>query len=348
MEIIKTDTGLFYKTAYSSEAALEKAILEVQSELFGPNRIYLDVKKKIGAKGGLTNIPDGYLLDLTGHKPRLYVVENELAAHDPLRHVAIQILQFSLSFEAEPRKVRTILFEALQSQGDLKGRCEAYASTHGFRNLDHMLDYLVFETPFAALVIIDETPDNLEKILLTRFQFGVEVLELACYVCADGRTFYRFEPFLADINADLQEAVPTGKQETALIQDDIDTVVVPARGDGFQETFLNENRWYAIRIHGTMRPQIKYIAAYQVAPQSAITYVAPVRSIEPWGETNKFVVNFAEPARKIGPIPLLKNGSVKAPQNLRYTNYERLSHAKSLDDIWGQSISKAPNEVQPS
>ena len=73
-----------------------------------------------------------------------------------------------------------------------------------------------------------------------------------------------------------------------------------------------------------LRPQIKYIAVYQVAPQSAITYVAPVSSIEPWGDTKKFVVNFAEPARKIGPIPLLKNGLVKAPQNLRYTNYERL------------------------
>src|SRR5436190_14604770 len=82
------------------------------------NRMYLDVKKKIGIKGGLTNIPDGYLLDLSDQKPRLYVVENELAAHDPLRHIAIQILQFSLSFEAEPGKVRNILIDAIQSQDD--------------------------------------------------------------------------------------------------------------------------------------------------------------------------------------------------------------------------------------
>ena len=338
MELIRTDTGLFYRSEYGSEAALEKAILEVQTELFGSNRIYLDVKKKIGAKGGVNNIPDGYLLDLNGQKPRLYVVENELAAHDPLRHIAVQILEFSLSFEAEPRKVRNILFEALQSQGDVKGRCEEYASQHGFRNLDHMLDYLVVETPFAALVIIDNIPDNLEKILLTRFKFGVEVLELACYVCEDGRKYYRFEPFLADVNADLQEVLPAGKQGEVVTQDDIDTVVVPAREEGFQDTFLKENRWYAIRIHGTMRPQIKYLAVYQVAPQSAITYIAPVSSIEPWGDTNKFIVNFAEPARKIGPIPLLKNGLVKAPQNLRYTNYERLQHAKSLDDIWGKLV----------
>jgi hypothetical protein len=52
------------------------------------------VKKKIGKKGGLRNIPDGYLIDLSDAKPRLFVVENELAVHDPLRHIAVQILQF--------------------------------------------------------------------------------------------------------------------------------------------------------------------------------------------------------------------------------------------------------------
>src|SRR5216683_6133047 len=140
-----TDNGLFYRTQFESEAALEKAIVEIQAELFGKKRMYLDVKKKIGVKGGLMNIPDGYLLDLSGQKPRLYVVENELAAHDPLRHIAIQILQFSLSFEEAPRAVKTILFNALQAQTDAKHQCEHYAAAHGFRNLDHMLDWLVFE-----------------------------------------------------------------------------------------------------------------------------------------------------------------------------------------------------------
>src|SRR3989442_1943652 len=130
--------------------------------------MYLDVKKKIGVKGSLMNIPDGYLLDLSGQKPRLYVVENELAAHDPLRHVAVQILQFSLSFEAEPRKVRNILFDALQGQADLRMRCEKYAASHGYRNLDHMLDYLVSETPFPPLATFAEGPANFEKGLLTR------------------------------------------------------------------------------------------------------------------------------------------------------------------------------------
>jgi hypothetical protein len=111
-------------------------------------------------------------------------------------------------------------------------------------------------------------------------------------------------------------------------------VVVPARPDGYQEVFLDENRWYAVRIHGTMRPQIKFIAGYQVAPVSAITHIAPVKSIEPWQNTRKFVLNFSGPAQPIGPIQLVKGGRVKAPQNLRYTTKKRLEAAKSLDDVW--------------
>ncbi len=83
-----------------------------------------------------------------------------------------------------------------------------------------------------------------------------------------------------------------------------------------------------------MRPQIKHIAAYRVAPTSAITHIAPVRSIEPWKDSDKFVLNFAEPAKEIGPIPLVRNSRVKALYNLRYTTREALEKAKTLDDVW--------------
>ncbi len=114
MSLIWTKNGAYRRVGYDNEPDLEAAILQVQTDLFGPDRIYLDIKKKIGAKGGLRNVPDGYLLDLSGRKPRLYVVENELASHDPLRHIVVQILEFSLSFETDQRAVKTILFDALQ------------------------------------------------------------------------------------------------------------------------------------------------------------------------------------------------------------------------------------------
>lgn len=115
---------------------------------------------------------------------------------------------------------------------------------------------------------------------------------------------------------------------------DIDTIVVPARDDGFKETFLGENRWYKIRIHSSMIPKLKYIAAYRVAPEMAITHIAPIASIEQWPETRKYVVNFSEPASEIGPIRLSPNGRVRAPQAPRYTSRARLEKATNLDDAF--------------
>jgi len=333
MAVIWIGNGIYRRDEYRDENDLEKAINEVQFELFGANRIYLDIKKKIGLKGGQRNIPDGYLIDLNGRKPRVYVVENELAIHDPLRHIALQILQFSLSFKSEPRIVRTVLFDSISSDLRIKAKCEEYAQQNRYRNLDHLIDEMVFDSPFAALVIIDEIPSKLEKILAEEFRFGVEVLSLARYRNQAGEHLYFFEPFLADLNSE-SGLIESSLSSVALETDEIDTVVVPAHKEGFERTFLAENRWHAVRMHGTVRPQIKYIAVYQIRPVSAITHIAPVQSIEPWGDEGKFVLNFSEAATKIEPIRMIKGGRVKTFQNLRYTSLERLKSAKTLDDVF--------------
>jgi len=336
MSTFLIDQSEYRRTSYENEAELERAIVHVQEQLFGANRFYLDIKRKIGVRGGTRNIPDGYVIDLVGPKPRLYVVENELAAHDPLRHIAVQILEFSLSFESEPLAVKRILLEALSENPTARTACECYADQHSFRGLDHLLEYLVFDSPFSALVVIDEMPENLQNVLSEKFKFGVEVLELAPFESASGKRAYHFEPFLADVTADVGVVTTEpARSANTLDPSELDTVVVPAREDGFQETFRGEHRWYAVRIHGSMRPQIKYVAVYQVAPVSAITHIAPVKSIEPWKETDKVVLNFAEPAQPIGPIQLLRGGKVKPLYNLRYTTYSRLANAKTLDDLWG-------------
>jgi hypothetical protein len=58
--------------SFELESDLEEAILEVQTSLFGPSRIYLNAKKKIDSKKSKRNILDGYLIDLTSAKePKL-------------------------------------------------------------------------------------------------------------------------------------------------------------------------------------------------------------------------------------------------------------------------------------
>ena len=116
--------------------------------------------------------------------------------------------------------------------------------------------------------------------------------------------------------------------------DELDTIIVPAREDGFNEEFLNNNRWFAIRISSAMIDKIKYIAAYQVAPISGITYIAEVDRIEKYKDTNKYIVLFkAGSLKKINKIALgTKKG--QAPQAPRYSSFKTLSAAKTLDDIW--------------
>lgn len=114
----------------------------------------------------------------------------------------------------------------------------------------------------------------------------------------------------------------------------LDTIVVPAQPGGFEEAFIGENCWYAIRISGGMLPKIKYIAAYRTQPESAVTHYAPVASIAPYGEQGKYKLLFAEPAKPIGPIPFADapSGSMQAP---RYTSIGKLLAAKKLSDLFG-------------
>jgi hypothetical protein len=48
-----------------------------------------------------------------------------------------------------------------------------------------------------------------------------------------------------------------------------------------------------------MLPKIKYIAAYQTHPVSAVTHYAPVDRIEPYGEEGKYRLIFSAKARPL-------------------------------------------------
>ena len=112
-----------------------------------------------------------------------------------------------------------------------------------------------------------------------------------------------------------------------------DTVIVPAQKDGFEQVFLGEDCWHAIRISGGMLPKIKYIAAYQTQPVSAVTHYAPIERIEPYGEEGKYRLVFSAKAKPLGqPIPFADapGGAMQGP---RYTTFERLMAARKLTEL---------------
>ncbi len=331
MNTLATPQGIYKLHRFDTEKEFEECVLGQLETILGKKCVYLDCKRKIGKHGIKRSIPDGYLIDFSSsHAPKLFVVETEIASHDLFQHIGVQLLQFAHSFAGAPRQVKQMLFEEVSADVKALQLCKRYAKQYGMRNVDNMLDHLVHDT-FRALIIIDEDTDELHKVV-KNFRFPVEVIEVATYKGKKGDHIYRFAPLFQDIAGagESNEEREEGSVDVA----EYDTIVVPAHEDGFQETFIDEDRWYAIRIHVSMIPQIKYIAAYRVAPISAISHWAQVKNIEPWENTGKFVVNFVESAREIGPIPLIPKGKVKALQNLRYTSFDRLRKAKTLDEVF--------------
>lgn len=110
-------------------------------------------------------------------------------------------------------------------------------------------------------------------------------------------------------------------------------VVVPAQEDGFKAVFLGEQRWRAIRIAGGKLQQIRYVAAYQSRPISAVTHYAAVAEIEPYGEGGKYQLIFSGAPVEITPIPF-GEAPVGLMQGPRYTTLGKLRAAKTLIDLF--------------
>ena len=94
-----------------------------------------------------------------------------------------------------------------------------------------------------------------------------------------------------------------------------DTIIVPAREDGFKRVFLGESMWYAVLIAKEMREAIRYVAAYRIAPISAITHIAEIADIQPFENTKKLVLRFRSPATEIPAVKIPRGkGGLQGPQ----------------------------------
>ena len=267
---------------YSREDEFEKTISQHSNEIFGPKTLYIDVKKRIG-DNNILSIPDGYLIDFSFESaPRLYIIENELVIHDPYKHIGQQLLKFAISYKASGRKIKSFLLDNILKKKEMKSMVEDGCKKADYRNIDAFLEDLIFEKEVAAIVIIDQITSDLENVL-TQLTMKTDIVEFQTYVYHN-EIIHKFTPFQSEIRSITEGDKPRVKLE------DIDTIVVPANEEGFNDVFLGENCWYAIRISSSMIDRIKYIAGYQTSPISAITYYAEVTKIEKYKDSGKYIV----------------------------------------------------------
>jgi molybdopterin-guanine dinucleotide biosynthesis protein len=321
--IIEDKTYKYYE--YTLEGEFEKVIVDNAKQIFGFNVVYIDIKKKIG--DSIVTIPDGYLIDFTfAEKPRLYIIENEISTHDPYKHIGSQLLKFAISYKASGRNIKKFILDFLIVNKDSYDFIEKRLKTSGYRNIDAFLDAIIFDVPVTAIVIIDKSSRELENVL-SQLAMKTDIIEFQTFNNGNEQ-IHKFNPF----NEEIRDIEESNKKDVSV--EDLDTIVVAAQAEGFQTVFLSGNCWWSIRISSSMLERIKYIAAYQVAPISAITHIAEVAKIEKYKDTNKYIVYFKDPAKEISHVLLDTKKKGTAPQAPRYTTYKKLMKAKVLSDVF--------------
>jgi hypothetical protein len=340
MAIILDKAGGIYRPfSFDSEKQFEAKVVELADRIFGPSSIYVDVKKRI--KGSdIVSIPDGYVIDMAQPSaPRLFVVENEIGTHDAFKHIGIQMLKFVVGFQEAQLAIRQFLMTEISNQPMHLARLEEGSRNSGSRNIDAYLDRAVY-SDFRGVVIVDERRPDLNRVIET-INANISVIELKTYCAENGDLIHEFDTLYDEdeeeisVEQDLSTLPSSFKTDSR--KDKVarraasDTVIVPARKGGFDRVFLAQNQWYAIRISPAMKDRLKYIAAYQVAPVSAVTHIAEIEDIRPYQDSGKYIVKFKGPAKPIGPIG---PGKLKYTfQGPTYVQREKLIKAKTLEDV---------------
>lgn len=327
------DTYKLYE--HETEDSFEKVIISLASEVFGSESIYIDIKKRI--KGGdIITIPDGYVIDLVDPlNPELYIIENEIVSHDPFRHIGIQLLKFATSFDEGKTIVRKFLMDEISRNPLWLKKLEEACHKSTYRNIDNYLDSAVFKK-FKAIVVIDEARDELHNVL-EKINADISVIEVRTYINERGEFLYNFDTLYDELDEEIsisENPKNYSAEELSLKRirrAKCDTIVVPARKEGFEKVFLGESRWYAIRIGAAMKDKIKWIASYEKSPVSSITHIAKVKEIKPYKDTGKYEVIFEGPAQKIPPIK--PRDSKTSPQGPVYVEYEKLKKAKTFEEL---------------
>jgi hypothetical protein len=309
---------------YKTEEEFEKDIVENSKKIFGDNTYYVDAKKLLKGNSKNGTIPDGYLLDCTiQSKPKLYLVENELKGHSIRDHIAPQLVQFCFNYKINFLEIKDLIVKKLNEK-DID--VDSIARCSGFRNADDMLTKIINNEKLGVIIPIDEISSELEE-LKSMFRFNIELLQFKKYVSKDD-TIFIYDTFNEEYSS-----IPTNESDKEL-----DTILVSAEEDGFKEEFIENNRWYAVKIGINMLDKIKYIAVYQKSPVKAITYYAEVSTIDLYEDTGKYILYFNGSAKKLKtPIPLNPKNPNKAPQGRVYTNIQTILSATSkttLDDIF--------------
>ena len=312
---------------FDKEKDFEKEVVKYSTQVFGGDCLYFDIKKRLKDRTRIFSIPDGYMLVLSDpDHPKLFIIEIELAEHDPFQHIGTQLMRFGISFGSGSRNLKQILVNEINSNSQFLDYVNRVISKSRFRNINELVDCAVFDEPYGIVIIVDQIRDELE-LVVKELSRPIEIIEFETYIDTEDPTniIHRFTP--------MQEEVRTASKILKLLPPQLDTIVCPAYEEGFKKVFLGEDRWYAVRMSPAMLLHIKHLAVYRTSPVSAITMHAKVKQIKLYKDTRKYELLLYD-KEKIGPLKLVNNGKVKPLRGPRYTTLKKLKAARTLDEAF--------------
>jgi len=330
MAKILTPDKEYHLTHFNNEAELENVVVKNHQRIFGDDTYYFDLKKGIRhRKGDLLTIPDGYLLKFGG-TPSMTIIENEVSTHDPVSHIGIHFLKYNSALTEESKyPVKKFLLEYLRENPKEEEKIQKLMKNTPHRTISELLDTVVLDQDFDYAIVIDEKTEELERVVRP---YGPEIIVLKKYQYND-EIIYHIEGDEEQVQ--FQRIGKTVKSKHKMRKlPGIDTIVCPAQPEGFNEVFLNENRWFAVRIRHTMIPKLKYLAMYEKNPISAIRYIGRIKEIKPYKNTGKFEIVLDGKPQKITPIKLSKEFPNLFPQAPRYTIKSLIDKGRKLEDIF--------------
>ena len=323
MRRIVTPGTVFDSTKIGNFDGFREAIRSNSELLFGSGRYYLECGISDDGNGLTADIPLYYLLDIAGRNPKLFVIYFDLSN---FRYGNFDIgkgLRLNAEkFHSSKSKVLKSLMEVIDRDDKVRCACLQYSTKWGHTEPRTLVNYLVNESDFNGLAIIDNPIDACLSDVNSQ-PFPVEILEFTIFEDVGKQRCYSFTPFFQMIGPSFLDVC------------DVDTVVTPVPQEGFKQSYLKENCWWAIRLNNSLIPQLKHHVAYRTAPVSAITHTAPISKIYhfPRSDRRKYRIDFKTSPVSICPIGLGSKGENSALSAPTYTSMDMLLNADTLEDI---------------
>ena len=158
--------------------------------------------------------------------------------HHLIKHIAVQILNFKLAFDEDKEKIKKILLDQIEKDQKIKDKCTKYALNNDYENLHNLIDKMVNGSEFQTIIVIDESDPSVEKNLLNNFKFETSILNLRKYESSDDNKIYQFDTFDEETGTD--SYTENNDDQEIIDKSKFDTIVVPARKDGFERVFIGD------------------------------------------------------------------------------------------------------------